>query len=86
MKSTVVFTAGFATGWLARSAVDSSQGAAVTLLAFLMDTMERVKRLTAIERERLDDLMAEARAQVNARKAARAARSSPSEPTMEHAA
>jgi hypothetical protein len=85
MKSTLVFAAGFAAGWLSRSAVASSQGTAVTLLAFAMDAVERIRRRAAIERERLDDLVAEARARVTARTAARA-RPRPAEQPMDRAA
>jgi hypothetical protein len=85
MKSTVVFAAGFAAGWLSRSAVASSRGAAVSLLAFVLDLAERVRRRGAIERERLDDLVAEARAHASARRTGRATKSGGEEP-MERAA
>jgi hypothetical protein len=86
MKSTLVFVAGFAAGWLSRGAVASSEGAAATLLAFVMDTTEQLRRRLAIERERFDDLVAEARAQVTARRAARATKSKPAEQPMDRAA
>jgi hypothetical protein len=86
MNSMVAFAAGLATGWLARSALDSTRGAAVSLLASVIDTIERLRRLTTIERERLEDLMAEARAQVDTRKAARTARSRHSEARVNDAA
>lgn len=86
MKSTVVFAAGFAAGWLSRSAVASSRGAAVTLLAFVMDLGDRVRRRGAIERERFDDFVAEARAHVDARRAARASKVEPAEQPMGRAA
>jgi hypothetical protein len=86
MKTTLAFAAGFAAGWLSRAAASSSQGAAVTLLAFVMDATERLRRRATIERERLDDLVAEARAHVSARRAARATRSKPAEEPMDRAA
>lgn len=57
-----MFVAGFASGWLARSTVDSSRGMAVAVVATYMGAVERVKRIVAIEREHLSDLVAEGRA------------------------
>ena len=58
----VGFVAGFASGWLARGRVDSSRGAAVSIVATYFKAVERVKRIVAIEREHLEDLVAEGRA------------------------
>jgi hypothetical protein len=58
----VGFVAGFASGWLARGQVDSSRAAAVALVATYFKAIERVKRIVAIEREHLEDLVAEGRA------------------------
>jgi hypothetical protein len=80
MKSAVAFAAGFITGWLSRSAVATSRGAAVTLLAFVLELGERVRRRGAIEREWFDDLVAEARARAADGKWARATDDTPCEP------
>jgi hypothetical protein len=55
---------GFASGWIARSTVDSSRQAVVKLVAFGYAAAARARRIFAIEREYLDDLVAEARARV----------------------
>ncbi len=55
------FVAGFSTGWLARGHVDSSRGAVVSIIATYFKAVERVKRIVAIEREHLEDLVAEGR-------------------------
>jgi hypothetical protein len=62
MKSVLVFGVGFAGGWAARSLADSPQGVGVKLLQVAMNTKQRVTRWAAAERERLEDMMAEARA------------------------
>lgn len=66
MKSVLVFGAGFAGGWAARSVADSPQGVGVKLLVIAMNAKERVGRWAAVERERLEDMMAEARTRVEA--------------------
>jgi hypothetical protein len=55
------FVAGFSTGWLARGHVDSSRGAVVSIIATYFKAVERVKRIVAIEREHIEDLVAEGR-------------------------
>jgi hypothetical protein len=62
MKRAGFFLAGFASGWLVRSTVDSSRGLAVGAVAAVYGTLERVKRLVAIEREHLEDIVAEGKA------------------------
>lgn len=61
-KSVLVFGVGFAGGWAARSLADSPQGVGVKLLHVAMNAKQRVTRWAATERERLEDMMAEARA------------------------
>jgi hypothetical protein len=61
VKRAVSFTAGFAAGWIARSTVDSSREAVVKLVSLGYEAAARVRRIFALERERLDDLAAEAR-------------------------
>ncbi len=68
------FAVGFAAGWLARGTIDSSRSAAVTVLATAMSAVDRVKRAIAIERDHLEDLVAEARARVEVLRAERAER------------
>jgi hypothetical protein len=52
---------GFAAGWAVRSLADSPQGAGVKLLEIALDAKERVGRWVAVEAERLEDMLAEAR-------------------------
>jgi hypothetical protein len=68
MISIGLFIAGFASGWIARSSVDSSRAAAVSTLATFIGAVDRVKRAIAIEREHLEDLVAEARTQYASRR------------------
>jgi len=67
MGSLVTFVFGFAsgavTGWVARSLSGSPQGVAVKVLETANDVKERLVRWAAIERERLEDMMAAARAE-----------------------
>jgi hypothetical protein len=63
-RSVLAFGVGFAGGWAARSLSDSPQGVGVKLLEVAMNTKERVGRWAAVERERLEDMMAEAKSKV----------------------
>jgi hypothetical protein len=56
------FVVGFAGGWLVRSSFDSSRTAAVRGVSAMMSAVDRVKRAVAMEREHIEDLVAEARA------------------------
>ena len=69
-----LFVAGFASGWVVRSAVDSSHDVAVGIISAAYGAYDRTKRLVAVEREHLEDLVAEGKARYEARRA-RAARS-----------
>jgi len=53
---------GFAGGWAARSLGDSPQGAGVKLLELAMSLKEDVEHWLAVEREHLEDMLAEASA------------------------
>lgn len=64
-----LFMAGFASGWVVRSTVDSSRDLAVNVIATAYGAYEGTKRLVAIEREHMEDLFAEARARYEARRA-----------------
>jgi hypothetical protein len=85
MMHMLAFAAGFAAGWLARSGVDSSKSAVIEVTALGLDTVARIKRALAIEREQLEDLVAEAR-DLAARRRARRARTRAEAEPVEHAA
>jgi hypothetical protein len=87
MISALAFAAGFAAGWMTRSSLDASRSATVQLVAFALDTMTRIKRALAIEREQLEDLVAEAQEAAARRQAERAVDPGAAEaPPVEHAA
>jgi hypothetical protein len=56
---------GLVGGWAARSLSDSPEGAGVKLLEIGIKAKERVDQWAAVERERLDDMMAEARSNIS---------------------
>jgi hypothetical protein len=62
MKQLGIFLAGFASGWVVRSTVDSSRGLAVSGVSAVFGTLERMRRVLAIEKEHLEDLVAEGKA------------------------
>jgi hypothetical protein len=64
MSRLAAFTAGVAVGWISRSTVDSSHDAVVKLVSLGYAAAARARRILALERELLDDLIAEARAHV----------------------
>lgn len=68
MKSAAAFAAGVVTGWIARSTVDTSRDAFVKLVSLSFGAAERARRIFALEREWLDDLVAEARTRAQARR------------------
>ena len=55
---------GVAGGWALRSLADSPQGAGVRLMELALKAKERVGHWAAVEGEHLEDMLAEARAQV----------------------
>jgi hypothetical protein len=61
VKSAFTFGVGFLGGWAARSLADSPQGAGVKLLEIAMNAKERIGRWAAVESDRLEDMLAEAR-------------------------
>jgi len=75
VKSLVVFGLGFVSGWAARSLADSPHDAGVKLMAIAMSTRERVGRWVAVERERVADMLAEARWRVEPEGSASSSRS-----------
>ena len=64
MRSLVGFALGFVAGWAARSTVESSRAAAVTLASTVVDAVERTRRAVAIEGDYLEDFVAEVRSRV----------------------
>jgi hypothetical protein len=70
MGTPLAFVAGFVAGWVTRSTVDPAKSTTVQIVAFGIDVIARVKRMLAIERERFEDLVAEASDQVARRRAA----------------
>ncbi|NOK01293.1 hypothetical protein [Myxococcus sp. CA018] len=71
MKTAVAFLTGVATGWMARSTVDNSRGAVVSLATAAFDLVGWTRRVIASEREYLSDLVAEARSRANLHQAHR---------------
>ncbi len=66
MERGAFFVAGFASGWAVRTTVDSSRGLAVKVLAGFYGIVDRTSRAVGMEREHLEDLLAEARAKYEA--------------------
>jgi hypothetical protein len=64
-KWVLAFGVGLVGGWAARSLSDSPEGAGVKLLEIGIKAKDQVDRWAAIERERLDDMMAEARSNIS---------------------
>lgn len=54
--------AGFASGWAVRATVDSSRSLAVSLISAFYGAVDRVNRVVEMERENLEDLVAEGKA------------------------
>lgn len=68
LKWVLAFGAGLVGGWAARSLSDSPEGAGVKLLEIGIKAKDQVDRWAAVERERLDDMMAEARSNISREK------------------
>jgi len=64
MKWVLALGAGVVGGWAIRSLSDTPQGAGVKLLELGIRTKDRIGRWAAIEGERLEDMVAEARSRV----------------------
>jgi len=64
LKWIFAFGAGVVGGWAARSLSDSPEGAGVKLLEVALKAKDRVESWAAVERERLDDMVAEARSNI----------------------
>ena len=64
MKWVLALGVGVAGGWAIRSLSDTPEGAGVKLLEIGIKTKDRVGRWAAVEGERLEDMLAEARSRV----------------------
>ena len=64
MKWVLALGAGVVAGWAVRSLSDTPEGAGVRLLEMGIKTKDRVGRWAAVEGERLEDMLAEARSRV----------------------
>jgi hypothetical protein len=73
MERVGLFLAGFASGWVVRTTVDSSRSLAVGLISTFYEVSDRLNRVVSMEREHLEDLIAEGRARFETDRA-RAAR------------
>lgn len=65
MLGYATFAIGFATGWTARGTTHSSRAAFLSILAAMLSTVDQLKRRIAIERDHLEDWIAEARARAD---------------------
>jgi len=72
MKWILALGVGVVGGWAARSLSDSPEGAGVKLLEVALKTKDKVESWAAVERERLDDMVAEARSNIAREEAAAA--------------
>jgi len=64
IKWALAIGAGIAGGWAIRSLADSPEGAGVKLLEMGIKAKDRISGWAAVERERLDDMLAEAQANI----------------------
>ncbi|HMK86212.1 MAG TPA: hypothetical protein VK437_09675 [Steroidobacteraceae bacterium] len=64
IKWLLAFGVGVAGGWALRSLSDTPEGAGVKLLEIGIKAKNRLTSWTAIERERLEDMLAEAQANI----------------------
>jgi hypothetical protein len=62
MNSLIAFVVGFSSGWAVRSVSDSPEGVGVKLIEVASAARERLSRWVAVEQERFEDMLAEARA------------------------
>ena len=71
MERVGIFLAGVATGWAVRTTVDSSRSLAVRVISTFYGVVDHVGRAVGMEREHMEDLLAEARAHYEATQAGR---------------
>ncbi len=60
MKGIGLFAAGFASGWVVRSAVGSAREFVLEAVSAARGSVALIKRVAAMERERIEDFIAEA--------------------------
>ena len=66
MPVVIAYLAGVATGWAMRSAFGSLRGLTVSAVQAGYEVAERTRRFVAVEKEFVEDLMAEAKARYEA--------------------
>lgn len=71
MPVVIAYLAGVATGWVMRSAFGSLRGLSVSAVQAGFEVAERARRFVAVEKEFVEDLMAEARSRYEAAQNAR---------------
>jgi hypothetical protein len=81
MERVGFFLAGFASGWAVRTTVDSSRALAVNLVATFYKAVDGASRVVGMEREHLEDLLAEARAKYEMDRARESRRGQATQPT-----
>ena len=86
MRGTLAFALGFVAGWATRSTLDSFRSVTVQVVALALDATASIKRAMAIELERVEDLIAEARDVVARKRADRAEQHNGGGRPVEHAA
>ena len=74
MEVVAAFIAGFASGWVVRSAVNSTRAVAVAAVTAFYTAQDRARRWAATEREYFEDLVAEGRSRFDAARARTAPR------------
>lgn len=71
METVGLVIAGLLAGWVARSSVEGSRDLAVRAIAKGHELADRSKRFVAIEREHIEDLLAEGRSRYEAERSGR---------------
>ena len=71
MQVVIAYLAGVATGWVMRSAFGSLRGLTVSAVQAGFEAAERTRRFVAVEKEFIEDLVAEARARYEQARAQR---------------
>ena len=71
MQIVVAYLAGVASGWMMRSAFGSLRGLTVSAVSTGMEMADKARRFVAVEKEFMEDLLAEAKARFEADRARR---------------
>ena len=80
MERAGLFLAGFASGWAVRATFDSSRSLAVSLISAVYGAVDRVGRVIEMEREHIEDLVAEGKAKYEMDRARAARRAQVAQP------